>query len=178
MARTRAHLATLLLAAALSHCSLVQGSGARSANRYEFTRPLMGTTMRIVMYAPDAGAAQGAAAAAFGRIAELDAELSDYRDSSELMRLSRQAGSGPVRVSDDLFRVLRAAQQLFRRIPFDALLQPHRQVSHQQRFHERARIPEPRLRIFRPPVLEKYVGFSCEVSIVRTWALCRGCVRL
>ena len=115
MARTRAHLATLLLAVALSHCFLVQGPGARSANRYEFTRPLMGTTMRIVMYAPDAGAAQRAAAAAFGRIAELDAELSDYRDSSELMRLSRQAGSGPVRVSDDLFRVLRAAQQLFRR---------------------------------------------------------------
>ena len=86
-----------------------------AVERYEFTQPHMGTQVRIVLYAPTAGAAADASQAAFARIRQLDDELSDYRESSELMRLSRQAGSGPVKVSDDLFRVLRAAQQLSRR---------------------------------------------------------------
>jgi FAD:protein FMN transferase len=83
--------------------------------RYEYAQPHMGTEVRIVLYAPTAEAATHASQAAFARIAQLDDELSDYRESSELMRLSRQAGSGPVAVSDDLFRVLRASQRLSRR---------------------------------------------------------------
>jgi FAD:protein FMN transferase len=82
--------------------------------RYEFSEPHMGTLVRIVLYAPAAPAAADAARAAFGRIAALDETLSDYRDSSELMRLSRHSGAGPLEVSDDLFRVLRAAQQIAR----------------------------------------------------------------
>lgn len=74
----------------------------------------MGTEVRIVLYAPDAAAASGAAQAAFGRIAILDEALSDYRDSSELIRVSRQSGGGPIEVSEDLFRVLRAAQRIAR----------------------------------------------------------------
>jgi FAD:protein FMN transferase len=82
--------------------------------RYEFAQPHMGTLVRIVLYAPSGLVADDAAAAAFGRVAALDQALSDYRDSSELMRLSRRSGGGPVEVSDDLFRVLRAAQQIAR----------------------------------------------------------------
>ena len=96
---------------------VAQGSARSPASlhRYDFSRPLMGTMMRIVLYAATEDVAASAADAAFGRIAMLDAELSDYHDSSELMRLSRSAGTGPVPISDDLFRVLRASQQLFRR---------------------------------------------------------------
>jgi len=75
----------------------------------------MGTEVRIVVYAPTVEAANNASQAAFARIAQLDEELSDYRESSDVMRLSRQAGSGPVTVSEDLFRVLRMSQQLSRR---------------------------------------------------------------
>jgi thiamine biosynthesis lipoprotein len=82
--------------------------------RYEFSEPHMGTLVRIVLYAPSARIAGDAAGAAFARIAALDEALSDYRDSSELMRLSRRSGGGPVEVSGDLFRVLRAAQQIAR----------------------------------------------------------------
>ena len=82
--------------------------------RYEFAQPHMGTLVRIVLYAPSGLVADDAAGAAFGRVAALDQALSDYRDSSELMRLSRRSGGGPVEVSDDLFRVLRAAQQIAR----------------------------------------------------------------
>jgi thiamine biosynthesis lipoprotein len=82
--------------------------------KYEFAESHMGTLVRIVLYAPGASLAADAARAAFGRIAALDQALSDYRDSSELMRLSRRSGGGPLEVSDDLFRVLRAAQQIAR----------------------------------------------------------------
>jgi thiamine biosynthesis lipoprotein len=94
--------------------------------RYEYAQPHMGAEVRIVLYAPTAAAAADASQAAFARIAQLDDELSDYRESSELMRLSRQAGGEPVKVSGDLFRVLRASQQLFHRSSgaFDATVGP------------------------------------------------------
>ncbi len=70
----------------------------------------MGTRFRIVLYAPDAEIARGAAQAAFARIAELEDAMSDYREESELMRLCRRAGGPPVRVGDDLFRILRISR--------------------------------------------------------------------
>src|SRR3977135_1436405 len=70
--------------------------------RYEYVQAHMGTQVRIVLYAPARGAADDAAGAAFGRIAALDEALSDYRESSELMRVSLLAGTGSVAVSDDL----------------------------------------------------------------------------
>jgi len=70
----------------------------------------MGTNVRIVLYARDAATADALAAAAFARIAALEDRFSDYRESSELMALSRTAGGPPVAVSGDLFAVLSAAQ--------------------------------------------------------------------
>ena len=87
---------------------------APDEQRYEFAEPHMGTLVRLVLYAPDRGAAESAATAAFARVRALDAALSDYRDDSELMQVSRRAGQGPVRVSGDLFRVLNAAQRTAR----------------------------------------------------------------
>jgi thiamine biosynthesis lipoprotein len=91
-------------------------SAAPSATeeRFEFSQPHMGTIVRITLYARDEPAAARASAAAFDRIAQLDAALSDYRDDSELTALSRRAGTGPVAVSADLFRVLAAAQTIAR----------------------------------------------------------------
>lgn len=82
----------------------------------------MGTLFRIVLYAEDEAAARRASDAAFQRIAELDARLSDYRPDSELNRLSRAAGRGPVPVSADLFEVLSAAKAFSERTDgaFDA----------------------------------------------------------
>ena len=56
--------------------------------------------------------AETAAAAAFRRVEELNAILSDYDTDSELSQLSRSAGSGKaVPVSSDLWTVLVAAQR-------------------------------------------------------------------
>jgi thiamine biosynthesis lipoprotein len=82
--------------------------------RYEFTSVHMGTTFRIVLYAPDEKVAKTAADAAFKRIAELDGIMSDYKSTSELMQLCKKAGGEPVPVSDDLFRVLTRALEISR----------------------------------------------------------------
>lgn len=70
----------------------------------------MGIDARLVVYAPNRQIAEKACAAAFKRIAELDTCMSDYRRDSELNRLCRRAGGGPVPVSKDLFRVLERAR--------------------------------------------------------------------
>src|SRR5947209_8596172 len=75
--------------------------------RFEFSQVHMGTTFRIVLYAPDAAIAKKAADAAFARIAQLDGIMSDYKPASELMQLCKKAGGEPVPVSDDLFAVLK-----------------------------------------------------------------------
>jgi thiamine biosynthesis lipoprotein len=81
-----------------------------SLQRFSFTEPHMGTRFKIIVYAPDEATANKASQAAFARIAELDGIMSDYRPSSELMQLCKKAGGDPVKVSDDLFRVLTQAQ--------------------------------------------------------------------
>lgn len=89
--------------------------GARaSLGRFEYTEVHMGVQARLVLYAPDEAAAQQAARAAFDRLAALEDVMSDYRPTSELMRLCAAPAGTPVRVGDDLFAVLARAQELAR----------------------------------------------------------------
>lgn len=90
----------------------------------------MGTTFRLVLYAPDPESAGAAAEAAFERIAALDASLSDYDAASELRRLSASSQGGamaaPVEVSRELFEVLAHARQVSERTDgaFDVTVGP------------------------------------------------------
>lgn len=104
----------LLVAAVLLIAATVSPRAESTLARFDYSQPHMGTLVRIVLYAPSEPVAVAGVNAAFARIAALDAALSDYRDSSELMQVSRQAGGGPVPISDGLFRVLRASQQVAR----------------------------------------------------------------
>jgi thiamine biosynthesis lipoprotein len=74
----------------------------------------MGTRFTITLYAPDEASAGRATNAAFKRVEELDATMSDYRETSELMRLCRGSGGRWVKVSNDLLRVLAESQKLAR----------------------------------------------------------------
>lgn len=73
----------------------------------------MGMPVRIVLYAPAEPAARRAAAAAFARIAALDAAMSDYRADSEIRAVARLAPSA-VPVSADVFRVVSRAIEIAR----------------------------------------------------------------
>ncbi len=94
--------------------------------RFEFAEPHMGARFRIVLYAGDRNSATKASKAAFQRVAHLDDSMSDYDSKSELMRLAARAGTGPVRISEDLFRVLAESQRLARQTggAFDVTIGP------------------------------------------------------
>ena len=85
---------------------------AAGPGMFEAVEPHMGTLFRIKLYAADEQQASAAFHAAFARIAELDATLSDYKPHSELNQISVTAVGRPVSISEDLFRVLAASQQL------------------------------------------------------------------
>ncbi len=111
-----------VLGAAVAVALLALGGCAAAPSRFEYSRPSMGTEFRIVLYAESRARADQAAAAAFARIDELDARLSDWRDDSELADLARRSAApssivptGPIRASDDLWRVLLVAQEISKR---------------------------------------------------------------
>jgi thiamine biosynthesis lipoprotein len=90
-------------------------AAADPPGRHEFESKHMGTTFRVVLYAPDRPTAENAARAVFARVDELERVMSDYDAKSELMRLCRanDADPGkPVPVGKDLFAVLQKSQEV------------------------------------------------------------------
>lgn len=81
-------------------------------HRYEAVEPHMGALVRVTVYTPDPQTATAAFRAAFDRIRDLDGILSDYKPDSELNRITRTAVDRAMPVSEDLFTVLRASQEL------------------------------------------------------------------
>ncbi len=96
----------------------------------------MGTLFSIKLYAASEQQAKDAVQAAFARIAQLDATLTDYRADSELSRTTKSAN--PVHISDDLFTVLSKGQWLAEQTngAFDVTLGP---LTHLWRESRRAR---------------------------------------
>src|SRR5690606_28670651 len=78
------------------------------------------------LYADDEPEARDGATAACERIAALEAVFSNFRADSEVGLLERGAVGVPVQVSDDLFRVMRRADLLWRESggAFDATVGP------------------------------------------------------
>ena len=104
----------------------------------------MGLPFRIVLYAPEKPAAENAARAAFDRIKQLDDILSDYNTDSELSRLSQTGGRGQaVKVSDELWFVLKRSQELARRTDgaFDVTVGPV--VSLWRKARREKKLPDP-----------------------------------
>ncbi|RMG34702.1 MAG: FAD:protein FMN transferase [Planctomycetota bacterium] len=88
-------------------------SPAVALRRWDFTDTHMGVPIRITFYASAQQHPREAAAAAFQRIARLDAIFSDYRADSEARRLSDAAGSGKwMSVSPEMWDVLTTAVEI------------------------------------------------------------------
>jgi thiamine biosynthesis lipoprotein len=104
------------LVLALTCLSALPAFAAEPAlSRHTFEERHMGTLFRILVYAPDEAKARMASKQAFARVSALNAIMSDYLSTSELMQLCAKAGGEPVTVSDELFFVLSRAQEVSRR---------------------------------------------------------------
>lgn len=87
----------------------------------------MGVPFRIVVYAPGENLARTASQAAFDRVAQLNAILSDYDSDSELNRVCHNTPPHqPAPVSPDLWFMLEKSRELSRRTDgaFDVTLGP------------------------------------------------------
>jgi FAD:protein FMN transferase len=122
--------------------------------RFEFTETHMAVPFRIVLYATNEAHAKHASDAAFARIADLNGKLSDYDLDSELSKLSRTSGTGHfVPVSEDLWRVLEAAQHWAKRSEggFDVTVGPvvnlWRHARRLQQFPRADRLADARSRV-------------------------------
>jgi thiamine biosynthesis lipoprotein len=84
--------------------------------RFDFEKPEMGVRFQISLYSTNEAQAELAATAAFKRIEQLNAVLSDYETDSEISRLSQSSeeGSPEVHLGDDLWNVLDRSQALAR----------------------------------------------------------------
>jgi thiamine biosynthesis lipoprotein len=91
--------------------SLLSVSGSE-LRRFEAVEPHMGTLVRITIYATGERQAKEAFRAGFDRIGHLDRILSDYKADSELSLITTTAVGRATRVSEDLFAVLAASQDL------------------------------------------------------------------
>lgn len=81
--------------------------------RFESAQTHMGSKFTIVVYAAAEPIAEQGFQAAFERIRQLDATLSDYQAESELSRLSESSPTpSPVPVGADLFQVLKRSQEI------------------------------------------------------------------
>jgi thiamine biosynthesis lipoprotein len=95
----------------LSFAALANAAQA-GLHRYEAVEPHMGTLVQVTVYTPDEQTAKAAFRVAFDRIRDLDDILSDYKPDSELNRITKTAINRAMPVSEDLFTVLRASQEL------------------------------------------------------------------
>jgi thiamine biosynthesis lipoprotein len=104
----------------------------------------MGVQARLIVYAPSQEVADGAARAAYARVAALEQIASDYRPTSELMQLCRNAGHGPVQISPELFTLLSFAQALAQRTngAFDVTVGPYVQLWRTARKSQRLPAPD------------------------------------
>ena len=107
-----------LLKAGMAACGVVAVGGiakglreARGPGEYRFIGDAMGTTYAVTFVAPVGerslhGAVRAAVDAAIG---DVDARMSTFAYASELSRLNRHAGPGPLALSEDTLRVLTVA---------------------------------------------------------------------
>jgi thiamine biosynthesis lipoprotein len=79
--------------------------------RYAYEEPAMGTTFRILLYAPDEAAGAAAAADAFARIRALEAVFSDYDAASEARALAAR-GPGTYAASRELVELTALALEV------------------------------------------------------------------
>lgn len=95
-----------------SAASRPNGDPARHAYQVRLAREAMACTFEVILNAGQHEPATAAALAALDRVEQLEAQLTIYRDTSEVAEVNRRAAEGPVPVEAGLFALLTQAQAL------------------------------------------------------------------
>ncbi len=107
---------SLLLIAAVSSFGQTTAVPANSGLKlFHEVHKAMGSEFSIDLYAPDQETAERWMEASFEEIDRIEDLLSNYRPTSELSRISREAGNGPVTTDPETFAFLEKAVETSRR---------------------------------------------------------------
>jgi thiamine biosynthesis lipoprotein len=90
------------------------GLQAADLLRLEQSLEAMGSVYTVVAYGEDRAGMLAAVDDAFEEVRRIDRFLSNYRADSELSRLNREAFQAPVRVGEEMFRLLERCEQYSR----------------------------------------------------------------
>jgi len=96
-------------------CALSAQESQKPLKLFHEVHRAMGSEFSIDLYAPDEETAEQWMQASFDEIDRLEDLLSNYRPTSELSRVSREAGKGPVTTDPETFAFLEKAVELSRR---------------------------------------------------------------
>lgn len=91
--------------------ALVMTATAR-ADWYRFSDSAMTTPVTLELWADSQPQAESLWQSVFAEFTKVDEVMSRYREDSELSRINREAGDGPVSVSEALFTVLVKAREI------------------------------------------------------------------
>lgn len=105
--RGAASLCAALVAFACAAGARAQGQAAETL--FSDSRPAMGTTFDIHLYAADRARADALFEAAFEEVERVEAVFSNYRPTSELARINREAAASPVVTDPEVFGLLERA---------------------------------------------------------------------
>ncbi|WP_406828678.1 FAD:protein FMN transferase [Microbulbifer sp. ARAS458-1] len=86
-------------------CTLLVAASAQAEWHYD-RQAIMGTEIHLQFWYEDEKKAQQINRAVMDEFRRLDATLSPYKADSELSRVNREAGQGPVQISDELARIV------------------------------------------------------------------------
>lgn len=89
-------------------------SPARHARWFSRDEAIMGTAIHVELWCDDAARAEAAIDAVMQEMHRIDASMSPYKETSELSRINRDAGRGPVAVGAELFDLLARALEFSR----------------------------------------------------------------
>lgn len=70
---------------------------------------IMGTAVRVELWSGERSAGDAAVVSVMGEMHRIDRAMSPHKPTSELSRINRDAGRGPVPVSDEMLRLLQRA---------------------------------------------------------------------
>lgn len=94
----------------LATCAIVSGPSAAAQDAlFRESRPAMGTTVDILVYADGRTRAAELFDAAFEEIERVEAALSGYRATSEISRINAAAARGPVVTDPEVFGIIARA---------------------------------------------------------------------
>lgn len=93
---------------------LLFAAAVADADWYTRSASKMGTRIELRLWHEDPATAERLLEAGLAEVDRIEAEMSTYRDSSALSRVNREAASGPVKVSAELYGLLQRSLELSR----------------------------------------------------------------